>query len=322
MATKLTHIGSAPCRFLSWTTSGCRRFSIVRPGGEQGGQSKRFLRRAETDPYGKAKSRARGEPTYVARSAHKLIQLDQQFRIFPAPARSPARASFRVLDLGAAPGGWCEVVLERLARLHFLPPSAASGTEPSATPRLNGHLTTPLSGEHRHRLVSCDLLPLHPSIASKVSTNVDFHSIQGDFMDVQVRAQIAGLLNNSTTTNDNCNEKHRAEEEKKRPCNRQRFTTIILSDMLHSMTGIPTRDSQNSLDLSTTVANLAAELIPPSPPDSRSGDTLVLKHLQSEFTHEFRERLLTDWSIVKWVKPLASRSESREGFFVTRGRRK
>ncbi|KAI9612320.1 hypothetical protein KEM48_004222 [Puccinia striiformis f. sp. tritici PST-130] len=91
--------------------------------------------------------------------------------------------------------------------------------------------------------------------------------------------------------------------------------------MLHSMTGVPTRDSQNSLDLSNTVADLARDLIPPNPGGARSSDTLVLKHLQSEFTHQFRERLLADWLLVKWVKPLASRSESREGFFVTRGRR-
>ncbi|KNZ51526.1 hypothetical protein VP01_3917g2 [Puccinia sorghi] len=285
---------------MAWTT---RSFSILRAGGEQGNQSKRFLRRAETDPYGKAKSRARGELAYVARSAHKLIQLDQQFRIFPG-ARPPTRDAFRVLDLGAAPGGWSQVVLERLARLHY-----SNRELPIRTPR-----------EPPHRLVACDLLPLHPSIASQVSTNVDFHSIQGDFMDVEVRARISQLLNGTNPRVDDDDPIDGREEGEKG----LRSTTIILSDMLHSMTGIPTRDSQSSLDLSTTVADLARDLIlasPPGPSHAAAGDTLILKHLQSEFTHQFRQRLLADWATVKWVKPLASRAESREGFFVTRGRR-
>ncbi|KAA1107770.1 2' O-ribose methyltransferase [Puccinia graminis f. sp. tritici] len=327
MAKKLTTFGSDSLRAMSRTQGSCRRFSIVRLGGEQGGQSKQFLRRAETDPYGKTKSRARGEPTYVARSAHKLIQLDQQFRIFPTPARSSPRTGFRVLDLGAAPGGWSEVVLERLAHLHSHPAisSSPSPSAPSETPPSNRNLLARSSVNHSHRLVACDLLPLHPSIAPKVSKNVDFHAIQGDFMDAQVRAKIVELLFDSTAVaHDHDNQGPVPEEsrQEKETSDRRRTTTIILSDMLHSMTGIPTRDSQNSLDLSVTVADLARDLIPPNPGGSRASDTLILKHLQSEFTHQFRDRLLAEWSLVKWVKPLASRSESREGYFVTRGRRK
>ncbi|KAH9445948.1 hypothetical protein MJO29_012222 [Puccinia striiformis f. sp. tritici] len=328
MATKLIRYGLRTSRHLGGTKGFlCRKFSTLRPGGEQGGQSKQFLRRAVTDPYGKTKSRARGETTYVARSAHKLIQLDKQFRIFPASPRSATRAAFRVLDLGAAPGGWSEVVLERLACLqHFQPqPVASVTTSPPGlsppTPLSNGNRHLKSSVKYRHRLIACDLLPLHPSIAPKVSKNVDFHSIQGDFMDPQVRAKIVALLYDSTTLDHNCSNEHVEEKEGKETINRPGLTTIILSDMLHSMTGVPTRDSQNSLDLSNTVADLARDLIPPNPGGARSSDTLVLKHLQSEFTHQFRERLLADWLLVKWVKPLASRSESREGFFVTRGRR-
>ncbi|KAI9612319.1 hypothetical protein KEM48_004221 [Puccinia striiformis f. sp. tritici PST-130] len=190
MATKLIRYGLRTSRHLGGTKGFlCRKFSTLRPGGEQGGQSKQFLRRAVTDPYGKTKSRARGETTYVARSAHKLIQLDKQFRIFPASPRSATRAAFRVLDLGAAPGGWSEVVLERLACLqHFQPqPVASVTTSPPGlsppTPLSNGNRHLKSSVKYRHRLIACDLLPLHPSIAPKVSKNVDFHSIQGDFMD-------------------------------------------------------------------------------------------------------------------------------------------
>lgn len=239
--------------------------------------SKRFIRRAETDPYGKIKSLARGEPIYTARSAHKLIQLDQHFNLFP---RHPTSSSpFRVLDLGAAPGGWTEVVIDRLAKLQSNPRGRASP----------------------HHLIACDLLDLNRSILSKVPKNTRFDSIKGDLKSDQVQAQISDLLKAHS---------HRALDLSP--------TTVILSDMLGPISGVAIRDAQESFEISVTVSDLAIKLTQPNGPPS---DTLVLKHLQSELTPEFRARLLADWKIVKWFKPLASRAESREGYFVARKRK-
>ena len=64
--------------------------------------STRWLRRQLNDPY-VAEAGRRG---YRSRAAWKLAQLDDRFRIL-------ARGG-RVVDLGAAPGGWTQVAVERV----------------------------------------------------------------------------------------------------------------------------------------------------------------------------------------------------------------
>ncbi|MDN5926983.1 MAG: RlmE family RNA methyltransferase [Hyphomicrobiales bacterium] len=64
--------------------------------------SRRWLERHLNDPY---VHRAKAEG-YRSRSAFKLIEIDDRHRLL-----SPGK---RVIDLGAAPGGWCQVAAERL----------------------------------------------------------------------------------------------------------------------------------------------------------------------------------------------------------------
>ena len=66
--------------------------------------STRWLERQLNDPF----VRAANEGGYRSRSAYKLIELDDRFQ-FLRPGR-------RVLDLGAAPGAWTQVALERVFR--------------------------------------------------------------------------------------------------------------------------------------------------------------------------------------------------------------
>ena len=63
--------------------------------------STRWLERQLNDPY-VARAQAEG---YRARSAYKLIELDDRYRLL-----SPGK---RVVDLGAAPGGWSQVAVAR-----------------------------------------------------------------------------------------------------------------------------------------------------------------------------------------------------------------
>jgi 23S rRNA (uridine2552-2'-O)-methyltransferase len=63
--------------------------------------SRNWVRRQLNDPY-VARARADG---YRARAAYKLIGLDDQFAILKRGAR--------VIDLGAAPGGWAQVAVKR-----------------------------------------------------------------------------------------------------------------------------------------------------------------------------------------------------------------
>ena len=66
--------------------------------------STRWLQRQLNDPY-VAEAQTRG---YRSRAAFKLIELDDRFRFL-----SPGK---RVVDLGAAPGGWTQVAVERVLK--------------------------------------------------------------------------------------------------------------------------------------------------------------------------------------------------------------
>src|ERR1700743_1822172 len=67
--------------------------------------SRAWLQRQLNDPY-VAAARAKG---YRSRAAFKLIELNEKFRFLKKGAR--------VLDLGAAPGGWSQVAAQRGARV-------------------------------------------------------------------------------------------------------------------------------------------------------------------------------------------------------------
>lgn len=67
--------------------------------------SQRWLQRQLNDPY-VAEARKRG---YRSRAAFKLLQLDDQFRFLKPGAR--------VVDLGAAPGGWSQVAARKVGAL-------------------------------------------------------------------------------------------------------------------------------------------------------------------------------------------------------------
>ncbi len=85
--------------------------------------SQRWLERQLNDPYVRA-AKSKG---YRSRAAFKLIELDTRFRLLKPGAR--------VLDLGAAPGGWIQVTLERVGAkgkvvgLDILPMDPIAGAE-------------------------------------------------------------------------------------------------------------------------------------------------------------------------------------------------
>ena len=91
--------------------------------------SKAWMHEHVTDPFVKAAKRE----GYRSRAAYKLQEIDKRDRLFKAGAL--------VVDLGAAPGGWCQVARERIGP--------------------------------QGRVVAIDLLPMEPI------AGVDF--IQGDF---------------------------------------------------------------------------------------------------------------------------------------------
>ena len=64
--------------------------------------STRWLQRQLNDPYVQEAKRV----GYRSRAAFKLIDIDDKFRLM--------QRNMRIVDLGAAPGGWCQVAVERV----------------------------------------------------------------------------------------------------------------------------------------------------------------------------------------------------------------
>ena len=110
-----------------------------------------WIARHVNDPYVK-RSVAEG---FRSRAAYKLSEIVDRDRLL--------RPGMVVVDLGAAPGSWTQVVRKRLSR-------------PDGS--LNG------------RIVALDILPMHPL------PDVEF--IQGDFHDEAVERQLADLLAGTT----------------------------------------------------------------------------------------------------------------------------
>jgi 23S rRNA (uridine2552-2'-O)-methyltransferase len=74
----------------------------VKSAGKRSVSSTRWLERQLNDPY-VAEAKKQG---YRSRAAFKLLQLDDKFHFLKDGAR--------VVDLGAAPGGWCQVAVDRV----------------------------------------------------------------------------------------------------------------------------------------------------------------------------------------------------------------
>ncbi|MEO0392054.1 MAG: RlmE family RNA methyltransferase [Pseudomonadota bacterium] len=72
--------------------------------------STQWLQRQLNDPY-VADAKRLG---YRSRAAFKLIELDEKFRLLK-PGQNPRQ---RIVDLGAAPGGWTQICIERLSGKH------------------------------------------------------------------------------------------------------------------------------------------------------------------------------------------------------------
>jgi 23S rRNA (uridine2552-2'-O)-methyltransferase len=114
----------------------------VKTAKKRSNSSQRWLARQLNDPYVKA-AVAQG---YRSRAAFKLVELDAKFGLL--------KPGLRVVDLGAAPGGWTQVALRTL-------------------------------GE-RGRVVGLDLLPMEPIPGATL--------LEGDFQEEAVEQAVLAAL--------------------------------------------------------------------------------------------------------------------------------
>lgn len=147
---------------------------------------------------------------YASRSAFKLEQLDAQFKFL-----SPGRV---VVDLGAAPGGWTQVAAKKTLR---------------GKPSIN-------KLESGGTVFALDRLPMAEVPGAT--------SIQGDFLDTTVQAQLAQLVRDRLSRpKDRTQPEERVESVEK--IHNARVVDVVLSDMMANTSGNMIRDSEASLDL-------------------------------------------------------------------------
>jgi 23S rRNA (uridine2552-2'-O)-methyltransferase len=200
----------------------------------RGASSARWLVRQLKDSYVAAAKR-RG---YRSRAAFKLIELDDRFR-FLAPGG-------RVVDLGAAPGGWTQVAAER---------TGASG-----------------------RVVAVDAREMAP-VAGAVT-------VACDVFDREAPGRIAAALGGPADA--------------------------VLSDMAAAATGHAATDHLRAMALAEAALDIAEGTL-------AEGGAFVAKLLQGGGERDLRRRLERRFARVRFAKPPASRSESRETYAVALG---
>ncbi|KAK0519165.1 2' O-ribose methyltransferase [Tilletia horrida] len=321
------------------------------------------IARQQRDPYVKLRRKAlSGEPetsapqpaSYASRAAFKLIQLDD-IHNFLRPRRRPESAPSRsatlpsndeagqtqqprpravrphvIVDLGAAPGGWTQVAVQR-TRARAATFATSDGAHAASS---------------RVRVFALDILPVDAAATEGATF------LQGDFLDPDVQARLeeairagGGGAMEPSGAYDTAALPPPAEVEDTENEGDAILTglggthgmvDVVLSDMMASTTGNPIADTEASLHLCRSAFLFAARNLrrPSSPPasggnrtstaiSSRSTHTtFVCKFFGSPAADHFRRHVLEpSFERVKVEKGRvgASRKESREAFWVCQG---
>lgn len=199
--------------------------------------SQNWLREHHDDAY-VLQARKEG---YRSRAVYKLIEIQQKDQIL--------KPGQRVLDLGAAPGGWSEYVGQF---------AAAQG-----------------------RLIAVDLLPIVPIAGVEI--------LQGDFCEQQMLDRILALLDGQSLD-------------------------LVLSDMAPNLSGMESVDLPRAMYLAELAFELARDNL------DKNGH-FVVKLFQGEGFDTISADFKQVFKTVKFRKPAASRSRSREIYAVCSGLR-
>jgi 23S rRNA (uridine2552-2'-O)-methyltransferase len=213
----------------------------VKTAAKRSTSSARWLERQLNDPYVVASKR----DGFRSRAAYKLIEIDDKFKIL--------KPGQRVVDLGAAPGGWSQVAAERVK-----------------------------SVDGRGQVVAIDYLGMEPLAGVEI--------VELDFTDETAEAKLKALL-------------------------RDGGADVVLSDMAAPTVGHARTDHLRIMGLAEAAAGFACDVLAP-------GGAFVCKVLQGGTEKELLELLKSSFTVVRHVKPPASRSDSAELYVVATGFRR
>ena len=271
--------------------------------------STRWLERHLNDPY---VHRARAEG-YRSRAAYKLIEIDDRHRFLKRGAR--------VVDLGAAPGGWSQVAAERVG---------ASPARPLvvALDRLD---IAPLAGVV---VLSKDFLDadapaaIAAALGELAAAGAPAHdgTQADDVAAVDDGAQTGTAAAGDTPTRGAENsdaptggaEDGDAAEDGARPSGAaagsgaQRLVSVVLSDLAAPTTGHRQTDHLRVMALCEMALDIALTVLAP-------GGVFLAKVLRGGAEGALLIRLKRHFATVRHVKPSSSRADSAEMYVLARG---
>jgi len=206
----------------------------VKTANKRSLSSQKWLERQLNDPY---VARAKREG-YRSRAAYKLLEIDEKYHLL--------KPGQRVVDLGAAPGGWSQIAARKVGP--------------------------------KGKVVGIDLLPIDPM------PGVDF--IQLDFLDESAPGKLIDMLGGPAD--------------------------VVMSDMAANTTGHKKTDHLRIMGLAEAAIYFAREILAP-------GGIFIAKVFQGGTESELLADLKRDFSVVRHVKPAASRADSAELYVMATG---
>jgi 23S rRNA (uridine2552-2'-O)-methyltransferase len=213
--------------------------------------SKLWLQRQLNDPYVAAAKR----DGYRSRAAYKLIEIADKYALL--------KPGDVVVDLGAAPGGWSQIVAKRVRADAEAAPSANSG-----------------GGANRvGKLVAIDILDMDP-IPGGVVMKLDFSEPDAPG---RIIAALGGVK-----------------------------AQAVLSDMAPPAMGHRQTDHLRIMALCELALDLAREILAP-------GGVFLAKVWQGGAERALLDLMKQEFSVVRHVKPKASRPESAELYVLATG---
>ena len=212
----------------------------VKTARKRSNSSARWLQRQLNDPYVHAAKRE----GFRSRAAFKLMEIDDRYHLLKPGAR--------VVDLGCAPGGWCQVAAKRVK---------SDGPSPRAG-----------------RVIGIDYLETEPVPGAII--------LQMDFLDEGADERVKEALDGEAD--------------------------LVLSDMAAPTTGHKQTDHLRIMHLCEVAAHFAIEVLAP-------GGAFLAKVLRGGTENELLTLLKQHFSIVRHVKPEASRADSAEMYVLAQG---
>ncbi|KAG7839424.1 hypothetical protein KL942_003035 [Ogataea angusta] len=288
---------------LSWLTKNYSKKS---------GSSHRWIQRQRADLY----TRDSRHYDYKSRAAFKLLQIDERFGIFPQNRIS------NILDLGAAPGAWSQVALERCRKgsnilgvdlLVYQPPNGSSSMQANVLSKKT-----------------------HESIKEHFKV-VEMEKLKQKFQPIEVIGNQTAFEIQGTSIIDSESELSKIEKkQQERPLQNlyndelYRPVDVVLSDMyvpfpqiggfanqttnmpyirMANTSGLSFRDHAMSMDLCDAALITSIDLL-------KKGGSSVIKFFTGQDDNSLQKRLTHVFRKVIRFKPKACRPESKECYFV------